>query len=158
VVDQVFYIGKEADGFEERNVTGDDEDDVQVYSPMPEQRAEMIRRIGAVPVTKLKRKARVGHDMITRVLAGDPTVPDKTMLRLNRAALAVGRDLLADAEAQAELHRWAAAYTDRHSIAKLALLMGDDASNLAKALNSGKIGPKLTKRLKLVKDTLGADL
>ena len=151
LVDRVFYIGKEADAFEEREVLGDEEDDVKVFGLPDASRKEMVALIAATPVLKLKAKAKVGHAMIERAGAGDPTVSLKTLAKLYRAAVTLKEKRQRVDEEQAELVAWAEAFAEEHSWTELAQLARIDISNLRKAAKSERFGAALSSRLQALR-------
>jgi hypothetical protein len=149
---QIIYIGKEADAFEEAEEFGENEDHVTLYGNMDDKRADMIAIIAAAPVGKLKSKAKVGHELIGRVVSGDPTSNYRLILKLYNAALAIIEDDKRNAAHRAFLFDWAKVWTEDHSVQTLAHLIGYDVSNLRKALKSGKFGKSLAAKVALLKD------
>jgi hypothetical protein len=149
---QIIYIGKEADAFEEAEEFGENEDHVTLYGNMDDKRADMIAIIAAAPVGKLKSKAKVGHELIGRVVSGDPTSNYRLILKLYNAAVALDQDDKRNAANRAVLYDWAKGWTEDHSVQALAHLIGYDVSNLRKALKSGKFGKSLAAKVALLKD------
>jgi hypothetical protein len=157
LADQLIYIGKEADAFEEVEEFGEEEDHVTVYGNADDKRAEMIAIITTVPVVRLKSKAQVGHELIGRVISGGPTSNYRLILKLYNAALAIIEDDKRNAAHRAFLFDWAKVWTEDHSVQTMAHLAGYDASNLRKALKSGTFGKALAAKVAMVKDHLEAE-
>jgi hypothetical protein len=148
----IYYIGKEADAFEQAGEFGEDEDHITEYGSPPIDRATMVTVIAAAPVAKLKVKAKVGHALIAKAAANYPSVSDRLMLNLYRAALALEIERREAEDVVAELFDWAKTWTEAHTVAELANRLGDDPSNLAAAFRDGKFGKALAGRVRIFKE------
>jgi hypothetical protein len=150
--DPIFYIGKEADAFEEAEEFGEDEESVTLYGAAPIDREAMAATISAAPVAKLKIKARVGHALIARAALNDADVSNGMMLKIYKAALALSSDKLVAEKEAAALFQWAKAWAEQHSQAELARRLDCDPANLRAGFRKEGLGNSLSKKLKQLKE------
>ena len=150
-VGPIYYIGKEADSFEETEEYGEDEDNVTLYGAPPPDRSAMVELIAAVPVRKLKPRAKVGHALIGRAARNDATVSDRLLLKVYRAALVIVEEERQADEDDAALYVWVKDWVDAHTIAELARSLPHDPSNLAAALSGRRLGKALAAKVRRFK-------
>ena len=144
-------IGKEAEGWEEQLYVGGDDAEI-LYGLSPATRAAHIESIRMArkrfSVRKFTKVAHVTDRTIAAAVSGQNLVSDRVLIHLAEVASRLWHGLEAYTAEEAELCEWAWECSILEGKSAFARRIGEDASNLSKAIASKKFSKGMLEKIK----------